>query len=143
MPIKNTLEGKIAYRVKRSKAPVFLRDDFKDIGGYDQVGRVLQGLVKKNLLINLGYGTYARSKKSSVSGAAVPEKPLPELAKELLNKLGVETVPSSADKAYNSGASTQVPTGRVIGVKGRIARRIGFNGRYISFENLLLSLIRY
>lgn len=136
MPIKNTLEAKVAYRVKRSKTPVFVRDDFKDIGGYDQVGRVLRGLVKKNLLINLGYGTYARSKRSSVSGVFVPEKPLPELAKELLNKLGVEAFPSSAESAYNSGASTQVPTGRVIGVKGRIARRIGYNGRYISFEKI-------
>lgn len=136
MPVKDTLEGKITYRVKRSKAPVFVRDDFKDIGGYDQVGRILRGLVKKELLISLGYGAYARSRKSSVTGAIVPEKPLPELAKELLNKLGVNVAPSSAEKAYNSGESTQVPTGRVIGVKGRIVRRIGYNGRYISFEKV-------
>jgi hypothetical protein len=136
MPIKNTLEGKVAYRVKRSKTPVFVRDDFKDIGGYDQVGRVLRGLVKKELLISLGYGTYARSKRSSVSGAIVPERSLPELAKELLKKLGVKTAPASAEKAYNSGMSTQVPTGRVIGVKGRIVRRIGYNGKYVSFEQI-------
>lgn len=136
MPIKDTLEGKIKYRVKRSRTPVFVRDDFKDIGGYDQVGRILRGLVKNGLLISLGYGTYARSKKSSVSGIVVPERPLPELAKELLKKLGVKVVPSSAEKAYNSGKSTQVPTGRVIGVKGRIVRRIGYNGRYISFEKV-------
>ncbi len=136
MPIKDTLEGKITYRVKRSKAPVFVRDDFKDIGGYDQVGRILRGLVKNGLLISLGYGTYARSKKSSVSGVVVPEKPLPELAKELLKKLGVKVVPSSAERAYNSGKSTQVPTGRVIGVKGRIVRRIGYNGSHITFEKV-------
>lgn len=136
MPIKDTLEGKITYRVKRSRTPVFVRDDFKDIGGYDQVGRILRGLVKKELLISLGYGTYARSRRSNISGAVVPEKPLPELAKELLKKLGVKVVPSSAEKAYNSGKSTQVPTGRVIGVKGRIVRRIGYKGRYISFEKV-------
>ena len=136
MPIKNTLEGKITYRVKRSKSPVFVRDDFKDIGGYDQVGRILRGLVKKELLISLGYGVYARSKKSSISGVVVPERPLPELAKELLEKIGVKIVPSSAERAYISGKSTQVPTGRMIGVKGRIVRRIGYNGRYISFENV-------
>lgn len=136
MPVKDTLEGKITYRIKRCKTPVFVRDDFKDIGGYDQVGRILRGLVKKNQLISLGYGTYARSKKSSVSGAVVPEIPLPELAKELLNKLGVKIVPSSAERTYNAGTSTQVPTGRVIGVKGRIVRRIGYNGRYISFEKV-------
>ncbi len=136
MPIKDTLEGKISYRIKRSKNPVFVRDDFKDIGGYDQVGRILRGLVKEGLLISLGYGTYARSKRSSVSGTIVPEKPLPELAKGLLKKLDVKVAPSSAERAYNSGTTTQVPTGRVIGVKGRIVRRIGFNGRYISFEKV-------
>ena len=41
MAIKNTLEGKITYRIKRSEASVFLRRDFEDLGGYDQVGRVL------------------------------------------------------------------------------------------------------
>ncbi len=136
MPVKNTLEGKITYRVKRSRIPVFVRDDFKDIGGYDQVGRILRGLVNKGSLVNLGYGTYARARKSSVSGAVVPEKPLPDLAKALLKKLGVQVVPSSAEVAYNSGKSTQVPTGQAIGVKGRIVRRIGYNGRYISFEKI-------
>ena len=136
MPIKDTLEGKITYRLKRSKTPVFVRDDFKDIGGYDKVGRILRGLVKKDILISLGYGTYARSKRSSVSGAVVPERHLPELAKDLLKKLGVKVVPSSAERAYNSGISTQVPTGRVIGVKGRVMRRIGYNGRYVSFEKV-------
>ena len=137
MPNNDTVEGKITYRVKRSKTPVFVRDDFKDIGSYDQVGRALRRLVKKGILIRLGYGTYARSKKSGVSGAVVPEKPLPELAKELLKKLGIQVVPSSAERAYNSGKSTQVPTGLVIGVKGRIARRIGYNGKYISFEKVV------
>ena len=136
MPIKDTLEGKITYRVKRSKAPVFVRDDFKNIGGYDQVGRILSRLIKKELLVSLGYGTYARTKKSSVTGAIVPEKPLPELARDLLDKLGVKVAPSSAEKAYNSGKSTQVPTGRVIGVNGRIVRKISYNGRYISFEKV-------
>ena len=120
MPIKNTLEGKITYRVKRSKTPVFVRDDFKDIGGYDQVGRILRNLVKKGLLVGLGYGTYARSRKSSVSGTIVPEKPLPELARDLLKKLGVKIASSSAEKAYNSGKSTQVPTGRVIGLRAEL-----------------------
>ena len=136
MPIKNTLEGKITYRVKRSKIPVFVRDDFKDIGGYDQVGRILRGLVSKGVLVSLGYGTYARAKKSSGSGAVVPEKPLPDLAKSLLKKLDVQVVPSSAEVAYNSGKSTQVPTGQVIGVKERIVRRIGYNGTYVSFEKI-------
>ena len=56
MAIKNTLEGKMTYRIKRSEASVFLCRDFEDLGGYDQVGRVLRQLVQKELLINIGYG---------------------------------------------------------------------------------------
>lgn len=137
MPDKNTLEKKIAYRIKRSKTSAFVRQDFKDIGGYDQIGRVLRTLVRKKQLISLGYGSYARARRSRISGALIPEKPLPDLAKELLKKLGVKTGPSSAEAAYNAGKSTQVPTGRVIGVKRRVSRQIGYNGRSVSFEKIV------
>ena len=136
MAIKDTLESRVSYRVKRSRDTVFVRQDFSDIGGYDQIGRILKKLVDKERLINLGYGVYARTKISTISGKPVPEKPLSDLAKEAMRKLGVETAPSKAEKRYNEGASTQVPTGRVIGVKRRVSRKIGFQGKYISFEKV-------
>ena len=136
MALKGTLESRICYRIKRSKDSVFLRKDFEDIGGYDQIGRILRQLVEKGALIYLGYGTYARARQSTISGNLVPEKPLPELAKEAMRKLGIKTAPSTAEKAYNAGRTTQVPTGRVVGVKGRVARKLGYNGKYISFEQV-------
>lgn len=134
MPKRKTLESKIANRINRSVASVFVRQDFKDIGGYDQVGRILRLLVGKGVLINVGYGIYARAKKSTLSGNIIPEKPLNEIAQEALVKLGLKIVPSKYEQAYNNGDSTQVPTGRVIGVKGRISRKIGYDGKYVSFE---------
>lgn len=136
MAIGNTLESKIAYRIKRSKACVFLREDFSDIGGYDQIGRVLRTLTQKGLIKSLGYGVYARMRKSQVTGNYIPEKPLPELARELLQKMKIQIAESSAEKLYNTGKTSQVPTGTVIAVKSRIVRRIGYNGRYISFEQV-------
>jgi hypothetical protein len=136
MALSGTLQSRVSYRIKRSKDSVFLREDFNDIGGYDQIGRVLRQLVKNETLIDLGYGTYARAKKSAISGKIVPEKPLRELAQEAMQKLGVKTMPSTAEQAYNAGKSTQVPTGRVIGVQGRVARKIGYDGKYISFEKV-------
>ncbi len=132
--VKPTLESRITYRVRRSKANVFMRRDFEDLGGYDQVGRVLRQLVKKEVLFSIGYGLYARSKRSSLTGKLRPNGPLPWLAKEALNKLGIESVPTDADIAYNEGRSTQVPTGRAIGVKGRISRKINYDGKSIYFE---------
>ncbi|PCI37244.1 MAG: hypothetical protein COB46_13725 [Rhodospirillaceae bacterium] len=136
MALKGTLESRVSYRIKRSHASVFLRKDFADIGGYDQIGRILRKLVKDERLINLGYGAYARAQKSRISGNLIPERPLQELAKEIMRKLGVKTVPSTAERAYNQGQSMQVPAGRVVGVKGRVARKIGYNGKYISFEKV-------
>jgi len=133
--LKKTLKDRVSYRINRSKSSVFMRKDFKDIGGYDQIGRILKNLADQNQLIRLGYGAYARPKTSRVTGNIIPEKPLPDLARELLKKRGIETVASSADIDYNSGKSTQVPTGRVIGVKGRVSRKIGFNGNQVHFEH--------
>lgn len=128
------LEQRIAERIARRKADVFLRDDFRDLAGYDQVGRALRRLTAKGRLVKIGYGLYARASVSPLSGRIVPKKPLPALAKEALDRLDVETAPSRADEAHSTGGSTQAPTGRVIGVKGRISRRIGYDGKFVSLE---------
>ena len=136
MAIKNTLEGKMTYRIKRSALAVFMRRDFEDLGGYDQVGRVLRQLVQKELLINIGYGLYARIHQSPFTGEMLPDKPLPELGEEALKKLGFKIVQTEAERLYNEGKSTQVPTGRKIGIQGqkRISRRIGYDGKRVYFE---------
>jgi hypothetical protein len=38
--------------------------------------------------------------------------------------------------AYNAGKTTQVPTGRVVGVRGRVRRRVGYNGVSLKFERV-------
>jgi hypothetical protein len=134
MSNKKSLEAKIAKRIARKKSVVLLRKDFKDLGGYDQVGRALRNLTRKGTIMNIGYGLYARARISPLTGQLVPEKNLPQLAKEALRRLGVRTVPSSMDRDYNAGRTTQVPTGRLIAIKGRVSRKIGYHGTYINFE---------
>ena len=131
-----TLERKIANRIARMKSTVLLRADFKDLGGYDQVGRVLRMLVSKGLIMNIGYGLYAKAVRSKLSGKLVPEKSLPTLAKEALKRLNVETGCSALEKEYNAQETTQIPTGRVIAVKGRVSRKIGYNGAFVSYEQI-------
>lgn len=84
MPRRDSLESKIAERISRTQSSVVLRKDFDDLGGYDQVGRVLRLLVRKGAILRLGYGLYAKAQASPLSGKPVPEKPLPSLAKEAL-----------------------------------------------------------
>lgn len=132
----NTLRSKIKYRLSRSKATVFTPPDFLDLADRDQVGRVLRQLIEEDQLVRFGYGLYAKADKSPYSGKTIPKKPLPALAEEALKKLGVQVVPSSTKQLYNSGKSTQVPTGRVIGVKGRISRKMGYNGHSVKLEHV-------
>lgn len=131
---RDSIESKISKRIARKKLNVFLRDDFLDLGGYDQIGRVLKHLVTKGKLIRLGYGLYAKAKISALNGETVPTAPLSKLGKEALSRLNVQTTPTKAEIAYQEGRSTQVPTGRMIGVKGRVSRKIGYKGTYIAYE---------
>jgi len=132
---KRALERKVFNRISRMKWTVILREDFEDLGGYDQVGRALRKLAAKGKIMKIGYGLYAKAEASPFTGELLPRLSLPRLAKEALERLKVETAPSQMEQEYNTGKSTQVPTGRLIAVKGRISRKIGYNGAYVSFEH--------
>ena len=61
-----TIKAKMQMRIKRSKRYVFMRDDFKDIANYDQIGRVLRNLVQEGELIKVGYGIYTKQEKTKL-----------------------------------------------------------------------------
>lgn len=131
------LEQRIAWHVKHSRRNVFLRDDFAHLcGDYDQVGRALGRAIRKGALARLGHGLYAKVRKSSVTGRSILAKPLPELGREALGRLHVRVYPTRAEREYRTGASTQVPTGRVIGVKERISRRIKHGDVELRYERV-------
>jgi len=134
MKYNKTLEGQVSNRISRKRTNVLLREDFTDLGGYDQVGRVLQSLIQKGKLIKIGYGLYAKTRVSSLTGNTVPAEPLPSLAKKALTRLGVDTIPTRAEIDYQQGRSTQVPTGRLIGVQKRVSRKISFKEATINYE---------
>lgn len=135
--LSNTLRSRVAARIAERNQAVFMREDFKDLGGYDQVGRALRHLAKEEKLLKIGYGLYAKTKKSFLTGNTIPVAWLGDLAREALGRLGIQTFPSSADiEYYRDRTTTQVPTGRLIGIKGRIKRRIGYDGAYIYYEKV-------
>jgi Family of unknown function (DUF6088) len=129
-----SLEQRLEKRIARKRGDVFLRADFGDMGGYDQVGRALRQLIRKGRLLKAGYGIYTRARPSSIDGRPTPAKELRELAAEALGRLGIETVPTRMEQDYNAGKTTQVPTGRVIGVRCRVRRTIMYNGFPLSYE---------
>lgn len=131
-----SLEDRLEKRIARKRGDVFLRADFSDLGGYDQVGRALRSLVRKGRLMKAGYGLYARMRPSVLDGKPTPTKGIRELAAEALGRIGVETAPTRMERDYNAGRTTQVPTGRVIGVRGRVRRQISYRGFPLSYERV-------
>lgn len=131
-----TLSEKIESRIAKKKGDVFLRADFQNLAGYDQVGRALRGLVHSGRLIKVGQGIYARAQPSILDGKPVPVKGISSLMSEALERVGVKTAPTRLERAYNEGKTTQVPSGRVIGVNRRVRRTLGYNGATVRFERV-------
>lgn len=129
-----TLTQLVEKRLARKKGDVFLRADFEDLGGYDQVGVVLRGFVKSGKLLKLGQGIYARAKPSILDGKPAPVKAITPLMAEALGRIGVKTRPTRLEKLALEGKTTQVPSGRVIGVNRRVRRKLGYNGVTVGFE---------
>ena len=122
-----TLRERIERRIaRRQTEDVFLPREFSDLGGEDQVLRVLRALVRERRLVRLGYGVYGRAVVSRLSGEPLlySRNGFLGAARQALNKLGVSWEPTEAERAYNEGLSTQVPVNPVVRVKGRFSRRI-------------------
>ena len=130
----------ITNRIRRSirsrSELVFRPADFRPFGSEASVKRALKELTDIGLLVRLGVGIYAKAKPSVISGKPIPIQPLEVLGPQALTKLGVRLKESFQTAEYNAGRSTQVPTGIVVNIgKQRISRKIGFNGKFIKYEN--------
>jgi hypothetical protein len=122
-----TLRERIETRIARKRGEdVFLPREFRDLGGEDQVLRVLRNLVREKRLVRLGYGVYARAIVSRLSGEPIlySENGFPGAARQALTKLGVKWEPSEAERDYDAGRSTQIPVNPVVRVKARFSRRL-------------------
>jgi Family of unknown function (DUF6088) len=137
MPRGQTLREKIEQRVARNKGEdVFLTREFKKLGGEDQVLRALRSLVDEGRLVRLGYGVYGRAVVSRLSGKPMLHSPegFSGVARQALDKLGVEWEPTEAERSYNEGRSTQVPVNPVVRVKGRFSRRLRYRNTELVLE---------
>jgi len=131
-----SLEEAMEQKICHSTDAVFLPSDFLALADRRQIQRVLQQLIRKNVILRIGHGVYARAKISTLTNRLVPEQNLRSLAVSFLTKSGVKILPSQYERDYNIDQSNQVPTGLVIGVDRRVFRKIGFDGRYVKFEKV-------
>lgn len=134
---KKTLRARIETRIIRKKDNVFLTREFADLGGEDQVLRALRALVRDGQLVRLGYGVYGRAFTSRLSGKPLLYNPggFIGAAREALTKLGVAWEPTEAERAYNEGRSTQIPTNPVVRIKGRFSRQLRDGNKELVLEH--------
>ena len=134
---RQTLREKIEQRIDRKRGDdVFLPREFTDLAGKDQVLRALRALVKGGRLVRLGYGVYGRAVVSRLSGRPMLYSPegFAGVARQALDKLGVEWEPTEAERAYNEGRSAQVPVNPVVRVKGRFSRHLRYGKSELVLE---------
>jgi len=134
MPRMTTKERLLAS-LRRSKGTAFIRKDFERFGDYRQVSRAIKELVEEEVLIRVGYGTYAKTRPSSISGKPVPAEPLLNIAFEIMGKLGVKADVGRDALALREGRCTQVPILPIVNVgKARVCRRISYENKTVIYE---------
>jgi hypothetical protein len=140
---KQTILELITDRINNTQdCDVFMRKDFLDLGSYAQIGNCLRQLCEEQKLRRFGQGLYARTTVATTppfEGKVYVSKGLVGLdgvAAEGLRRLGYEVVPTQGDLDYNNNRSTQVPTGRHLGIGGgkKTSRRLGYNNVYVTYE---------
>lgn len=126
-----TIAERVEARIKRSKRDVFLREDFDDLGGYDQVGRALRQMCEKGLLMKVGYGVYAKARRNRINNRlmiAAPGGPDAVLI-ATLDRLNVPYELKGLTAAYSVGKSTQIPAFIEVKPKKRFSRKLKIGSR--------------
>ena len=131
-----TTQERMLRAIKQRAGNVVLRQELADLGSASQVTEALKALQARGVIIRIGTGVYAKTRKSSVTGSIIPAGTLETLGVEALRKLRVPVAPGAAAAAYNAGTTTQIPGAFVANTgRRRISRRISIGGRTLQYEN--------
>lgn len=130
------LEERLLRSIKQRDSDVVLRAELVKMGSSSQLSEALKALQDRGVLVRIGTGVYARTRRSSITGAVIPAGSLETLATEALKKMGVDVKASKAAVEYNSRRTTQLP-GTFVANTGRrkIRRKISVGGRSVVYEN--------
>lgn len=130
------LQERMLRSIQQRAGNIILRAEVARLGSPTQVTEALRSLQNMGVIVRIGTGIYAKTRKSSITGATIPAGSLETLATEALRKLGVSIGAGIAADTYNSGKTTQLP-GVFVANTGhrRISRKITVGGRSVAYEN--------
>lgn len=81
------LQERMLRSIKQRAGNVVIRAELAGMGSASQVTEALKALQDKGTLVRIGTGVYAKTRKSSVTGAVIPAGSLETLAIEALNRI--------------------------------------------------------
>ena len=129
------LQERMLRAIRLRRGAVILRRDLTALGSASQVSRALKDLQGRGVLVRIGTGVYAKTRRSSATGAIIPAGNLETLSVEALRRLGVPVEPGKAAAAYNAGTTTQIPGEFAVSTgRRRISRKIWVGGRALKYE---------
>lgn len=131
-----TLRQRVEARIAKRRDDAFLTREFLDLGGERQVLRALRELTEDGKLIRLGYGVYGRAEMSSITRQPMlAGDGFGPVARQVLDKLGVPWEPTTAERDYNTGRSTQVPMTPRVRLRGsRFSRKLRYKTMELTVE---------
>ena len=131
-----TLRQRVEARIAKRRDDAFLTREFLDLGGERQVLRALRELTEDGKLIRLGYGVYGRAEISSLTRLPMlAGDGFGPVARQVLDKLGVPWEPTTAERDYNTGRSTQVPMTPRVRLRGsRFSRKLRYKTMELTVE---------
>ena len=129
------LADRLQRSIKRRPGNVIFRSEITTLGSATQLTDGLNSLMKRGIIVRIGLGIYAKTRKSSVTGVSVPAGSLETLATEVLEKMGVLFSLGRDAAAYNSGATTQLPGAFIVNTGNRrISRKLEVGVRVMPVE---------
>jgi hypothetical protein len=138
LKMSTSTKTRMAIAVANSSSEVFLRSFFDRFGSPSRVTRAIQDLIKEGKLTRLGYGVYAKTASSPITGNPIPRQPLETLVAQAFKALKVDAQLGKARADYASGQTTQIPMGLVVSVKGsRVQRKLRLGTREVIYEKNL------
>ena len=130
-----SLKFKVLERIKKQIAGnIVLREDIENMGSPRQISRCFKDLVQMGELVKIGYGIYAKASFSKTLNKPVIQGGFGQVCKEALTKKGIKWEPGSAEQAYNSGLSTQVPVRTIVQLKSRYRGHLSYGNRKLIAE---------
>ncbi len=131
---QNSFKFKVLDCIKRIPSNIVLREDIENMGSPRQISRCFKDLVEMGELVKIGYGIYTKAYLSENLNKPVIQGGFDQACKEALTRLGVKWEPGSAEQAYNTGLSTQVPVRVIVQLKSRFRGRLTYGNRKLIVE---------